>query len=65
MPDPGPVLCSCFDVGVNTILTAIEAQGLLSVDAIGAALQAGTNCGSCRPELASLLASTQQKEAAE
>ncbi len=65
MPDPGPVLCSCFDVGVNTILTAIETHGLMSVEAIGEALQAGTNCGSCRPELAALLASTQQKEAAE
>jgi assimilatory nitrate reductase catalytic subunit len=65
MPDPGPILCSCFDVGVNTILTAIETQGLISVEAIGEALQAGTNCGSCRPELAALLASAQQKEAAE
>ncbi|MCV6586973.1 MAG: molybdopterin-dependent oxidoreductase [Marinibacterium sp.] len=64
-PDPGPVLCSCFDVGVNTILEAIESQGLLSVDAIGAALQAGTNCGSCRPELATLLASAVRREAAE
>ena len=65
VPDPGPILCSCFGVGVNTILSAIEADGLLSVEAIGAALQAGTNCGSCRPELADLLASVQQKEAAE
>ncbi|WP_170756522.1 molybdopterin-dependent oxidoreductase [Ruegeria lacuscaerulensis] len=64
-PDPGPVLCSCFDVGVNTILTAIETKGLMSVEAIGEALQAGTNCGSCRPELASLLASAHQKEAAQ
>ena len=65
VPDPGPVLCSCFGVGVNTILTAIETQGLMSVEAIGSALQAGTNCGSCRPELASLLTRTQQREAAE
>ena len=65
VPDPGPILCSCFGVGVNTILSAIEADGLLSVEAIGAALQAGTNCGSCRPELADLLASVQQREAAE
>lgn len=64
-PDPGPTLCSCFSVGVNTIVTAIETQGLLSVDAIGAALQAGTNCGSCRPELASLLAQHVKLEAAE
>ncbi len=54
-PDPGPVLCSCFNVGVNTILTAIEQQGLCTVEAVGAALQAGTNCGSCRPEIATLL----------
>jgi assimilatory nitrate reductase catalytic subunit len=64
-PDPGPMVCACFNVGVNTILSAIETQSLLSVEAIGAALEAGTNCGSCRPELAALLASTQHKEAAE
>ncbi|GFE48865.1 nitrate reductase [Roseobacter cerasinus] len=64
-PDPGPVICACLDVGVNTILSAIETQGLLSVDQIGAALGAGTNCGSCRPELAALLAARVVREAAE
>ncbi|CUH75612.1 nitrate reductase [Tropicibacter naphthalenivorans] len=64
-PDPGPVLCSCFGVGVNTILTAIETDGLMSVEAVGAALNAGTNCGSCRPEIAALLQGIRQKEAAE
>jgi len=64
-PDPGPVLCSCFGVGVNTILTAIETQGLMSVESVGAALQAGTNCGSCRSEIAGLIARASQKEAAE
>ena len=64
-PDPGPVLCSCFEVGINTILTAIETDGLHSVEAIGAALQAGTNCGSCRPEIATLIARMQHQEAAE
>jgi assimilatory nitrate reductase catalytic subunit len=64
-PDPGPTLCSCFGVGVNTILAAIADQGLRSVAAIGAALQAGTNCGSCRPELAELLARIPVREAAE
>ena len=64
-PDPGPTLCSCFDVGVNTILSAIETQGLMSVEAIGEALQAGTNCGSCRPELTALLVASQQREAAQ
>ncbi|SMX30698.1 nitrate reductase [Actibacterium lipolyticum] len=65
MPDPGATLCSCFNIGVNTILTAIETDGLMSVEAIGAALGAGTNCGSCRPEIAALLESVRTKEAAE
>ncbi|NKX44451.1 nitrate reductase [Roseicyclus persicicus] len=65
MPDPGPVLCACFGVGINTIVAAIEARGLMSVDAVGAALEAGTNCGSCRPEIAALLARAPHREAAE
>ncbi len=65
LSDPGPILCACFDVGVNTILTAIETDGLMSVEAIGAALSAGTNCGSCRPEIAALLARVGSREAAE
>ncbi|MDE3028790.1 MAG: (2Fe-2S)-binding protein, partial [Paracoccaceae bacterium] len=64
-PDPGATVCACFDVGVNTIVSAIQAQRLTSVEAIGRALQAGTNCGSCRPELATLLAATAVREAAE
>ncbi|MEM9437699.1 MAG: molybdopterin-dependent oxidoreductase, partial [Pseudomonadota bacterium] len=65
VPDPGPVLCSCFGVGVNTIARAVEADGLLSVEDVGVALRAGTNCGSCRPEIATLLAGMQQPQAAE
>jgi len=61
--DPGPTVCACLNVGLNTITTAIAAQNLTSVEQIGAALQAGTSCGSCRPELAALLA--QRLEAAE
>ncbi|EIE52687.1 assimilatory nitrate reductase (NADH) alpha subunit apoprotein [Citreicella sp. 357] len=64
-PDPGPLVCSCFNVGLNTILAAIEDQHLMSVEAIGTALEAGANCGSCRPELAGILASALSKEAAE
>jgi assimilatory nitrate reductase catalytic subunit len=64
-PDPGPTLCSCLNIGVNTILTAIETEGLLTVAAIGAALGAGTNCGSCKPEIAALLARTPMRQAAE
>lgn len=63
--DPGPTLCACFNVGVNTILDAIESDGLMSVEQIGAALNAGTNCGSCRPEIASLLENFPTRQAAE
>jgi assimilatory nitrate reductase catalytic subunit len=55
IPDRGPTICVCFDVGLNTIITAIRDQRMTSVDAIGAALNAGSNCGSCRPALAKLL----------
>ncbi|THD72636.1 nitrate reductase [Thalassobius vesicularis] len=64
-PDPGATICACFDVGVNTILAAIAEQKLVSVEQIGAALNAGTNCGSCRPELAALLAASHVQQAAE
>jgi assimilatory nitrate reductase catalytic subunit len=54
-PDRGPVICVCFDVGLITIIDAIAAQTLTSVEAVGKALGAGTNCGSCRPAIAQLL----------
>jgi len=64
-PDPGPTLCACLSVGVNTVLRAIETDGLMSVDEIGQALGAGTNCGACKPELGALLATVPAREAAE
>ncbi|PZO63523.1 MAG: nitrate reductase [Paracoccus denitrificans] len=54
-PDPGATICACFGVGVNTIIHAIAARNLCTVEDIGAALGAGTRCGSCRPELRNLL----------
>ncbi len=61
--DRGAIVCACFDVGMRTIVAAIRDQELADVAAIGVALGAGTNCGSCRPALAMLLAN-QRKEAA-
>ena len=63
--DPGPTICACFGVGLNTIATAIQNQNLMTVEAIGEALQAGTNCGACRPELMTLLPRTSDLQAAE
>ena len=54
-PDRGAIICVCFDVGMKTILHAIADQNLTSVEAVGSALNAGTNCGSCRPAIKSLL----------
>ncbi len=53
--DTGRIVCACFSVGLNTIVSAIKAQRLVSTDDIGKALKAGTNCGSCVPELRGLL----------
>jgi assimilatory nitrate reductase catalytic subunit len=54
--ETGPVVCSCFSVGRSTLLRAIRSDELVSVEQIGQALHAGTNCGSCIPELKALLA---------
>ncbi|TBN38375.1 nitrate reductase [Paracoccus subflavus] len=53
--DAGAVVCACFGIGVNTIRHGIATQNLMTVEAIGRALGAGTNCGSCKPELKGLL----------
>ena len=64
-PDPGATLCACFDIGVNTLRRAIAEQQLTSIEAIGRALRAGTNCGSCKPELRALLQAATPRMAAE
>jgi assimilatory nitrate reductase catalytic subunit len=58
----GPIVCACFDVGLMTIVEAIGSQHLVSVEAVGRALSAGTNCGSCRPAIERLIG--EGKEAA-
>ena len=52
--DKGATVCSCFSVGVKQIAAAV-AGGCVTVDAIGRALQAGTNCGSCRSEIQEII----------
>jgi assimilatory nitrate reductase catalytic subunit len=54
-PDPGPTVCACLNVGLNTIRKAVESGRAMTVAALGDALGAGTSCGSCRPELAALI----------
>ncbi len=55
LADPGALVCACFGVGINTIRAAIASGAALSVGQIGEALRAGTNCGSCVPELKRIL----------
>jgi assimilatory nitrate reductase catalytic subunit len=50
-PDP-----SADGVGKNVICTAIKDKGLKTADEIGECLKAGTNCGSCVPEIEAILA---------
>ena len=51
----GPIVCACFGVGRSTICDAIAA-GARTASEIGVQLKAGTNCGSCIPEMKRLIA---------
>ncbi len=53
-PSIGRIVCACFNVGVNQLASAV-AQGCGSLEEIGKQLNAGTNCGSCRPEIRSII----------
>jgi assimilatory nitrate reductase catalytic subunit len=64
VPSPGPTVCACFAVGRTTIVEAVQSAKLTSVAEIGAALRAGTNCGSCLPELATILREAEVAERA-
>jgi assimilatory nitrate reductase catalytic subunit len=57
--DSGATVCACFNVGHNAIEAAILA-GCRDVPAIGKRLKAGTNCGSCIPELCRMIAAQPQ-----
>ena len=59
--DPGPTVCACFGVGRNTICAAIRERGLKTRAEVSACLKAGSNCGSCLPEIGSLLAASESE----
>ena len=52
--DRGATVCSCFGVGANQIAAAVS-EGCMSVEGIGETLGAGTNCGSCRAEIRTII----------
>jgi assimilatory nitrate reductase catalytic subunit len=53
-PAVGRIVCSCFNVGVNQLASAVAA-GCSTLAEIGQRLNAGTNCGSCRSEIRAII----------
>lgn len=53
--DMGPTICACFGVGLTAIHDLIASGEAVSVEAVGLHLKAGTNCGSCQPEIKKLI----------
>jgi len=53
--DTGPTVCACFGVGRRTLQKAIREHGCTTPKQLGQRLKAGTNCGSCVPELRRLI----------
>jgi assimilatory nitrate reductase catalytic subunit len=51
----GRTICACFGVGLHTLHRTIATRKLTSLAEIGTVLRAGTNCGSCIPELKAIL----------
>ncbi len=51
----GQTICSCFKVGENTITSHLSQHPNATLEDLGKALQCGTNCGSCRPELKQII----------
>ncbi|PPD44829.1 MAG: nitrate reductase [Methylocystis sp.] len=56
--DEGQLVCACFGVGSKRIEAAVE-DGCRAPSEIGQATRAGTNCGSCLPEIRRILAMRQ------
>jgi len=61
--DASPVVCACFEVTQDAVRAAV-AGGAIDVAAVGAACRAGTNCGSCLPELKRIIARGRVAQAA-
>jgi assimilatory nitrate reductase catalytic subunit len=51
----GVVICACFGVGLAAIHEALASRKAADVAEIGLALRAGTKCGTCLPELRSIV----------
>ncbi|WP_119388215.1 molybdopterin-dependent oxidoreductase [Taklimakanibacter lacteus] len=54
-PDHGAIICACFAVGIGQIAVLIASREAATVTDVGRLLRAGTNCGSCKPEIARII----------
>lgn len=54
MPDD-ELVCGCNGVTKGTIVNAIHAEGLTSVEQVGGCTNAGRSCGRCKPLIADIL----------
>ncbi len=61
----GPIVCTCFGVGLTAIREVLASRAATSVEGIGEILRAGTNCGSCLPELKKVVALERSEAPAE
>jgi assimilatory nitrate reductase catalytic subunit len=60
--DEGPTVCACFGVPRGRIERTID-DGACTLPTLQARLKAGTNCGSCLPELKRMLAAYEEAHA--
>ncbi|MEX1154347.1 (2Fe-2S)-binding protein, partial [Parvibaculum sp.] len=58
------IVCACFGVGAKRIAQTVAERKLTTVASVGEALGAGTNCGSCRPEIRALIENVLKPEEA-
>lgn len=59
----GPLVCSCFKVGKNTIIETIKEKNISHEKQVTACLKAGGNCGSCLAEIRGLIKACQMEYA--
>jgi len=53
--DIGEIVCTCMAVGSKQIEAAISQRGCASINEVADSTGAGSNCGSCRAEIATFL----------
>ena len=49
--DSGRIICACMNIGIYDITRALENGEARDVEGLSQCLGAGSNCGSCKPEL--------------